>query len=151
MTNAAPATSTPLQLTDEMKEMINNAYDNRTPVVVVYVDANGQPSMSLRGTAQAWSDTQIALWARATSNMPQELKERPKVTLWYRDPATRTTLQFRGRAHQDDDPQVRDLVFDRSPANEQAADPERKGVVIIVDLDRVDGRTPAGPVMMRAE
>jgi len=148
MTNASP---TPLQLTDEMKALINNSYDNRTPMVVVYVDEDGQPSMSLRGTVQAWSDTQIALWARTTSNMPQHVKDRPRMTLWYRDAATRTTLQFRGRAHQDDDQQVRDLVFDRSPANEQAADPERKGVVLIVDLDRIDGRLPSGPVMMRAD
>lgn len=148
MTNAAePA---PLILTEEMKAAINNSYDNRTPMVVAYVDATEGPSLSLRGTVQAWSDTQIALWARATSNMPRELAERPLVTLWYRDPATRTTLQFRGRARQDDDATVRELVFDRSPANEQAADPERKGVAIIVDLERVDGRTPAGPVSMRA-
>jgi predicted pyridoxine 5'-phosphate oxidase superfamily flavin-nucleotide-binding protein len=140
----------PLKLTDDMKAAVSNAYDNRTPVVVTYVDENGQPSMSLRGTTQAYSDNQLAIWARAGSGMPESLKQRPNITLFYRDPATRTTLQFRGRARQEDDQQVRDLVFDRSPANEQAADPDRKGVVIIVDLDRVDGRTPEGPVMMRA-
>ena len=148
MTNAP--TPTPLKLTEDMKAAVSNAYDNRTPVVVTYVDENGQPSMSLRGTTQAYSDNQLAIWARAGSGMPESLKQRPKITLFYRDPATRTTLQFRGRARQEDDQQVRDLVFDRSPANEQAADPDRKGVVIIVDLDRVDGRTPEGPVMMRA-
>ena len=146
MTNAA--TTTPLLLTDEIKEAVNAAFDNRTPIVVVYVDENGQPSMSMRGTTQAWSDTQLAIWARGTSNMPKALNDRPRLTLWYRDPATRTTLQFRGHAHVDNDPQVRDVVFDRSPAAEQAADPERKGVVLIVDLDRVDGRLPSGPVAM---
>jgi len=149
MTNA-PAT-TPLRLTDEIKEAVNNSYDNRTPMVIVYVDENGQPSMSLRGTIQAYSDTQLAFWARITSSLPRHIAERPKLTLWYRDPATRTTLQFRGRARQEDDQQIRDLVFDRSPANEQAADPERKGVAIIVDLDRIDGRTPAGPIAMSAQ
>lgn len=145
MTNAGP---TPLQLTEEMKQAVNNAYDNRTPMVVVYVDENGQPSMSLRGTVQAWSDTQLAFWARSGSSLPSALAARPRVTLWYRDPATRTTIQFRGTAKVDGDENFRTLVFDRSPANEQAADPERKGVAVLVDLDRVDGRTPAGPVAM---
>lgn len=148
MTNVS---TTPILLTEEIKQAVNNAYDNRTPMVVVYVDENGQPSMSLRGTVQVWSDSQLALWARTTSSLPKHVADRPKVTLWYRDPATRTTLQFRGHAHQDDDQAVRDLVFDRSPANEQAADPERKGVVLIIDLDRVDGRTPAGPIAMSAD
>lgn len=145
MTNA---TTGPILLTDDIKQAVNNAFENRTPMVVVYVDENGQPSMSLRGTTQVWSDDQLAFWARGTSNLPKALAARPKVTLWYRDPATRTTLQFRGHARQDDDPKVRDLVFERSPAGEQAADPERKGVVLIVDLDRVDGRTPEGPIAM---
>lgn len=145
MTNPGP---TPLELTDEIKQAVNNAYDNRTPMVVVYVDEDGQPSMSMRGTVSAWSDTQLAFWARTTSNLPSALAARPRVTLWYRDPATRTTLQFRGTAKVDGDESFRNAVFDASPANEQAADPERKGVAVLVDLDRVDGRTPAGPVAM---
>jgi hypothetical protein len=100
---------------------------------------------------QAWSDTQLALWARGTGNIQDNIGDRPQMSLWYRDPAARTTLQFRGRAHVDNDPEHRALIFDRSPAAEQAADPERKGIAIVVDLERVDGRTAAGPVVMRAD
>jgi hypothetical protein len=149
MTNA-PA-PTPVQLTDEIKGWVNNAYENRTPIVVVYVDENGQPSMSFRGTVQAYSDTQLAFWARGTGNIQNNLQDRPQITIWYRDPAARTTLQFRGRAHLTEDQKDRDQIFDNSPAAEQAADPDRKGLAFIVDLDRVDGRTAAGPVMMRAD
>ncbi|MGE0059061.1 MAG: pyridoxamine 5'-phosphate oxidase family protein [Dehalococcoidia bacterium] len=148
MTNA-PAPE-PIQLSDEIKGWVNNAYENRTPMVVVYVDPDGQPSMSFRGTVQAWSDTQLALWARGTGNIQNNITDRPQMTLWYRDPAARTTLQFRGRARITDDPEHRTQIFDNSPAAEQAADPERKGIAMIVDLERVDGRTPAGPVVMRA-
>lgn len=148
MTNAP--TPEPLQLSDEIKGWVNNAYENRTPMVVVYVDTDGQPSMSMRGTVQAWSDTQLALWARGTGNIQNNITDRPQMTLWYRDPAARTTLQFRGSARITEDPEHRTQIFDSSPAAEQAADPERKGIAIIVDLERVDGRTPAGPVMLRA-
>jgi hypothetical protein len=150
MTNAAP-TPTSIRLTDEIKGWINNAYVNQTPMVIVYVDGNGQPSMSFRGTIQAYSDTQLAFWARGAGNIQSNLKDRPQVTIWYRDPAARTTLQFRGRARLTEDQGDRDRIFDNSPTAEQAADPDRKGLAFIVDLDSVDGRTAAGPVTMRAD
>lgn len=149
MTNAAPE-ATPIQLSDEIKGWVNNAYDNKTPIVVVYVDENGQPSMSFRGTVQAYGDDKLAFWARGTGNIQNGLAARPQITIWYRDPAARTTLQFRGRARLTEDQGDRDQIFDTSPAAEQAADPDRKGLAFIIDLDRVDGRTAAGPIAMRA-
>jgi hypothetical protein len=149
MTNAEVS---PLMLTDEIREAVNNAFENRTPVVVAYVAEDGQPSLSFRGTTQVWSNDQLAIWARSEEGgLPTAIAQRPKVTLWYRDPATRMTLQFRGRAHRVDDPDVREKVYTRAPAAEQAADPDRKGIVLIIDLDRVDGRTPAGPIAMRRD
>ncbi len=144
-----PPPATPVQLTDAIKGMINGAFDNRTPVLVCYVDAEGQPSLSLRGSTQAISDTQLAVWARnPESGLAHEIQSRPRVTLWYRDPETRTMLQFRGRAHVETDPAAANRVYDNSPEPERNFDPERKGTAVIIDLDRVDGRTPDGPVRM---
>jgi hypothetical protein len=144
-----PPPATPIKLTDEIKLAVNGAFDNRTPVVICYVDKVGQPSLSLRGTTQALSDTQLAVWARnPEGGLPNEIAVRPRVTLWYRDPATRTNLQFRGRAHVASDPAIRDRIYDSSPEPERNFDPERKGVAIVIDLDRVDGRTPEGPIRM---
>jgi hypothetical protein len=70
----------------------------------------------------------------------------PKVTLLYRDPTTRTMIFFYGQAHTATDQATTDRLYDESPEPERNADPEKKGVGIIVDLDVVQGRTPDGPL-----
>src|SRR5581483_11544133 len=55
---------TPLALTDEIKTAVAGAFDNGTPIVVAYVDAEGVPHLSLRGSTQPYSDTQLAMWIR---------------------------------------------------------------------------------------
>ncbi|HJM75758.1 MAG TPA: hypothetical protein QGI71_07865 [Dehalococcoidia bacterium] len=39
-----------IELTDEMKEALDGALMNRTPVIMSYADADGQPHISFRGT-----------------------------------------------------------------------------------------------------
>jgi hypothetical protein len=75
----------------------------------------------------------------------------PKVVLVYRS-ATTPVLQFHGRARIAVDEAERKAVFEAAPAREQAADPERKGAAVIIDLDRIEGvlrRGPEGPVFCR--
>ncbi len=139
-----------LKLTDEIKQLVKGAFDNKTPLVLGYVDERGRPSLSLRGTTQTYSDDQMAVWARsADGGLLKAIFSNPQVTLLYFDYDSRLNLLFRGRARVEDDEAVRTQVYNNSPPREQAADPDRKGVAIIVDLDEVDGRLPAGRFSMR--
>jgi hypothetical protein len=54
-------------------------------------------------------------------------------------------LQFHGRARIAADEAERSRVFDSAPEREQAADPDRKGAAVIIDLDRVEGVLKFGP------
>ena len=135
-----------IQLTDEMKTAINGALMNRTPVMVASVAPDGQPSISFRGSAQAYSDTQLAFWARnPDGGVLKAILVNPKLTMMYRNPEARTTWLFHGEARRDDDETVRTTVFDNSPEPERNADPEREGVAVIVDIIRVLER---GQVLM---
>ncbi len=49
------------------------------------------------------------------------------------------SLQFQGTARVETDQAICDRVFEGSPPLEQRADPERKGLAIIVELERVTG------------
>jgi hypothetical protein len=152
MTMQTPPTPTALQLTDEIKSVVNGALTNGTPFVVAYVDVNGQPSLSLRGSTQAYSDDQLAIWIRnPEGGLLNSLEKNPRVTLFYRDSATRTTLQFRGRAHVENSPPVREHVYNSAPEQERNADKEQKGIPLIIDLDRVDGVIPGTRIMMRRD
>jgi hypothetical protein len=70
------------------------------------------------------------------------------VTLFYHDPARRTSYSFQGRARLEADPEARDRIFDNSNPREQYMDYHRRGRAIVVDLDRVEGRAPGGRVLM---
>ena len=57
------------------------------------------PNLSLRGSTQVYSDTQLSIWVRhATGGMANALRKNPYMTLMYRDPPARTNLTFEGRA-----------------------------------------------------
>jgi hypothetical protein len=135
-----------IELTDEMRQAIGSALDDRAPVIVAYTDAEGQPHISFRGTTQVYGNEQLAFWARQPQGgVVDAIAQNPKIALLYRNPATRLGWQFFGRAHIDDDAEVRRKVYESSPEREQQSDPERKGRAIIVDVDRVIQR---GQVIM---
>ena len=64
----------------------------------------------------------------------------PRIALLYRNPATRLSLLFHGRARVTDDEALAAQIYDRAPEAERARDPERLGVAIVVELDRVTQR-----------
>jgi hypothetical protein len=148
---AQPETLTDLKLPDEMKQLVNNAFDDGFYVVVAYVDHDGQPSLSFRGSTQAYSDNQLAIWVRNPDGggLKAALEKNPRLTLMYRNPQTRANFQFRGRGHIENSEEVRRKVYDNSPKGEKDRDPEQKGMPLIIDLDRVDGMMPPVRIAMR--
>jgi hypothetical protein len=130
---------THLRLTPELHSKINNALAEGHPLVLAVVDASGQPLLSFRGSLQTYSDTQLGVWLRnAQGNTLEAIRKNPKVALIYRS-ATTPLLQFHGRARIASDDGERERVFAAAPEVERKADPNRKGLAIIIDLTRVEG------------
>jgi hypothetical protein len=137
---AAPSKPAPLRITGTIAAAINGAMDNGTPTVLGYVNEQGEPRLSFRGTTQAYSEHQLAVWARyEDAGLPTAIKKNPHVSVVYYARGS-GNLIFEGRAHIDNGSPVRDHVFDHSPVVEQRADPERRGVAIIIDVDKLTGR-----------
>lgn len=146
---AAPPTPAPLRLTSGIKAAVDGALDNETPILVAYSTMDGEIHVSYRGTVQAYSNEQLSLWARDPhGGLPRNIVSRRNVTLFYRDPKTRVMYTFYGRARIVDDPAARTAIFENSHPRERQADFRRRGVAIIVDLDKVEGRGPSGPLLM---
>ena len=128
-----------IQLTDEIRRHVNGALAAGAPMILAVVAEGGRPRLSFRGSTQVFSDDQLGFWARnAEGETLAAIRANPNVAFMYRAPPARTTLQFTGRARIAQGPE-RDLVYESAPEFEQRADPERKGVGVIVDLDRVEG------------
>jgi hypothetical protein len=149
-------TLTELKLTDEIKNIVNQSYiPNDYPILMAYVDEHGRPGISFRGSAIAYSDTQLAVWARnSEGSTATALEANPNVTLVYREPSpdhqrSRAVITFRGQARVDHDETARNRVYDEMPQRERDADPEKKGAAIIVDLDSVTGFMPGYRLQMQ--
>jgi hypothetical protein len=138
-------------LPDFVKERVDNALANDTPICVSYVDDQSRPHLSLRGSTQVFSDTQLSIWARTPKGLGEAIEKNPNLTLLYRDNVTRSTLVFQGQAHIDPSEDVRRRVFEDSPEVEQNHETWTSGVAVIIDLEQVDGGTPEGRVRMRRE
>lgn len=141
----SPSSSNSLVLTDEIKTLINNALENSSPLLLAAVGPDGKPVLSFRGSTQTYSDDQLGLWIRnGQGGTLSAIQANPNVVLVYRS-ATTPVLQFHGRAWVAESDQQRSRVFESAPERERGADPERKGVAIIIDLDRVEGVLKIGP------
>jgi hypothetical protein len=148
----APPIQANEKLPDVVRGLVNGALANGTPMCVSYVDENGQPVLSLRGSTQIYSDTQLSIWLRnAEGGLVRALQRNPRMSLLYRDSKTRSTLIFQGRGHIETDEAVRTRVFDMSPEVEQNHDPSRKGAALIIDVTSLQGTTVRGPVRFQRE
>ena len=129
----------PLQLTQEIKDLVNNALGGGNPLLLAVVTALNRPRLSFRGSTQLYSDDQLGFWLRNTGGETiDSIRHNPNVALMYRS-ATIPFLQFQGRARITTDEAERARVYESAPEREQRNDPERKGLAIIIDLDKVEG------------
>jgi len=136
----------PLALDDEIREAIGSAFDKLNFITIAYNGEDGWPHVSRRGSTQVYGPQQLAIWVRKREDgLAKAVEMRPEVTLFHLDIVERgIAYTFYGRGRVTEDTEVADRVFAASPEAEQAQDPERKGIPLIIDLERVvaQGRRP---------
>jgi|SRR5580698_8333956 hypothetical protein len=146
--------STALKLSAALKETVNSALAHGRMMSVAYVSPEGRPELSFRGSVQAYSDTQLAIWVRNPNGgiIQAVAAGRPHIALLYGELGTQSKafVTFRGRGRVDSADAVRRRVYDDSPQGERDLDRDRKGVALIIDLDSVDGFFGGSALKMQA-
>jgi hypothetical protein len=129
-----------IELTDEMQTRLASALADRCPVISASVEPDGYPKLSFYGSCQVYSKDQLAIWHRnPDSGLIKRLETNNRMAFMYRHPVDRVAWQFFGRGHVENDPAVRDRVYDAMPEIEKLLDKDRNGQAVIIDLDRVTG------------
>jgi general stress protein 26 len=149
---SAPPILTELSLSEDMQRAVNMAFETLKPIVVSYVDENGAPQLSFRGSTQAYSDTQLAIWVRnPEGRILESVEKNPAIALLYGsfEPTARAFMIFRGRARVDGSDAVRRPVYEHAHAFERDKDKDRKGSALIIDLDSVEGFFGGAQLKMR--
>jgi hypothetical protein len=143
---APPPRATTLVLPEALRRMLNDALVERHPMLMAYVGPDGQPVLSYRGSVQVDGDDRLAMWIRNPEGLfVRSIRANPKVALMYRNEETKATYQFQGRARVSDSQGDRRRVFAALARAEHEHDFAMLGVVVLVDLDRVEGYAGLGP------
>ncbi len=138
-----------IQLTQQMRELIDPALAKGTPCLVATVSRDGKPNIGYKGSVMVFGDESLAFWERTHQGTLKNLEENPNVMILFRDPATRTAWRFAGKATIHKEGPLREQVMARTVQPELDRDPERKGYAVIVTVDTVLPITGQTPVQSR--
>lgn len=148
-----PKPAHPLTLSPALKDLVNHALERGRMMSVAYVSLDGHPELSFRGSLQAYSDTQLAIWVRNSDGglLKAIAAGHVHIAALYGEvgPDSRAFVTFRGRGHIDNSEATRRTVYNNSPAPERGLDKEQKGTPLIIDLDSVDGFFQGERLQMR--
>ena len=129
-----------MQLPDEIKARVDNALNDGYPLSLVAVSPEAEPLVSFRGSAQSFGGDALAFWVRAAPSATlSAIAANPQVAMIYTNMPDRKFYVFRGRARVTENPAERDAIWEGQHPLEKDRDPERNGVAVIIDLDRVSG------------
>ena len=126
-----------IQLTQQMRELIDTALARGCPCVVGTASKDGMPNLGYKGSVMVFDDDSLAYWERTYQGTQHNLEENPQVMILFRDPATRAAWRFVGQATTHKDGPLREQVMARVVQPELDRDPERKGYAVIVKVDKV--------------
>jgi hypothetical protein len=137
MTSAPPPTSPPpltLDLT-QYSEAVNQAFYNQTPCVIA--TSNGSdPDVALKGSFMVWDQDHLAYWERGLNETLAAIRANPRVAVLVR-PKGAPPIRFYGEASPVQDSPDREAVYARVIPEEQARDPEKKGLGVLIKVDRI--------------
>lgn len=126
-----------IELTEEMREHINNAYAEGNPCLIATASKSGRPDVTYKGSMMVWDKESLAYWERSHATTLANIEENPQVMVLYRNPEKRIRWRFAGVATIYREGPIRQGVMERTPQRELDADPERKGVAVIIRVDEV--------------
>lgn len=141
-----PRPGSPMVMDAALRERFDTSLATKNPMSFSYVDQNGRPHLSLRGSLRTFGEDRLAMWARsADSGVAMAVEANPNVAMLYRDEEKRATYQLSGRAHVVKDEATRLAIYNAMPKVERDHDFAMLGAAIIIELDLVEGWAGIGP------
>ncbi|MBV9168546.1 MAG: pyridoxamine 5'-phosphate oxidase family protein [Chloroflexi bacterium] len=118
-------------------DAVNTAFYNQSSSVCVVATSDGSDvDLALKGSFMVWDQDHLAYWERAMNETLAAIQRNPRVAVLVR-PKGASPMRFYGAARVVDESSLRDAVYDRVIPEEQARDPEKKGVAVLIRVDRI--------------
>ena len=127
---------TGIDLTEFADAVENARTDLNTGLVASSND--GSPDLALRGSLLVFDKDHIAWWERGKRETYAGIEANPRTAVFVRNPTRdKRTLRFYGEARIVDDAAERERVWDRVVQLEKDMDPEKRGIAVVMRVDRV--------------
>jgi len=126
-----------INLTQEMRERLDNALVNRTPCILATASAMGEPGLGYKGSVMVFDDEHLAYWERTRRGLLEDIEQNPKVAVLYADLAARIHWRFHGEATVYQTGPIREQIMARTVQAELDRDPERKGYGVVIRVDKI--------------
>ncbi len=123
----------------EMANFVDRAHDDGLTCLVATASKDGQPNLAFKGSVMVWDKDHLAFWERAHGETLAHLRENPRIAAVYRNRAAGKAWRFWGVAELHERGELRDRIMARTIQAELDRDPERKGVAVLIRVDRVAG------------
>lgn len=135
-----------IEMTPLMRELLNKALADGTPCLLGSATKDGDPQISPKGSVAVYDPQTLSFWERSHRSSLAHIKENPKVVVYYRNPARAgempdyagAALRFHGRARVVESGPEREKVWDVTIPAEQERDKEKKGVGVLIDVDKIE-------------
>lgn len=121
----------------EFADAVDNARTDLNTGLVASAH-EGWPDLSLRGSLLVLDTDHIAWWERGRRETYAGIETNPRAAVFVRNPTRdKRTLRFYGEARIVTDPAERERVWNRVVQVEKDMDPQRRGIAVIMRVDRV--------------
>ena len=127
-----------ISITGEMRDLVNSALADRVPCFVATASSDGDPQISMKGSVIVYNDDTLAYWERSKRTALDNVRQNPKIVVFYRNPEKRYNWRFHGTAIVEESGPIREEVMGRTPQAELDRDPERQGVAVLIKIDKID-------------
>ncbi|HZO38911.1 MAG TPA: pyridoxamine 5'-phosphate oxidase family protein [Methylomirabilota bacterium] len=128
-----------------LHEHINTAFPANVCLVATVLP-NGFAQVTPRGSTMVYDDDHLALWERGKGSTTGNLRDKTKVTVFFRKPQLRESgllpkggiARFYGEAEIQKSGPAYEEVWRRLVQPEKDRDPEKKGFAVLIKVERAE-------------
>jgi hypothetical protein len=125
----------------EMAEFVDKSGPDGFTMLIATASKDGAPDLSFKGSFMVWDKDHLAFWERAHGQTLSNLEENPQAAVVYRNREAGKAWRFWGTAELLRSGEVREGIMGRTFQPELDRDPERKGVAVLIKVNKVGGST----------
>lgn len=126
-----------IELTEEMRDLVNNARESGNPCIVATASPDGTPNCGYIGTVLALDERSFVYRDRTGRTPLEHIEDNPKVLLLFRHSERQTGWKFRCNASVHREGPVYEDSISRLFESGLISDPESKTAAVVLQVDQV--------------